>query len=193
MQFSDLDLTKSYSYADYIKWTFDERVELIKGKIFKMSPSPASSHQRISLRLATALFSFLDGKQCEVFTAPFDVRIPRKSNDDKEIITVLQPDICVICDPAKVEERGCLGAPDIVIEILSPSNNKKELKYKHEVYEEAGVREYWVVDPREKGIQVYLQTNDKLLASGYLYAEDKLTTSILPGFSLNVAELFVSR
>ena len=136
------------------------------------------------------MFIFLDGKKCEVFTAPFDVRIPRKSNNDTEIITVLQPDICVICDPAKVEERGCLGAPDIVIEILSPSNNKKELKYKHEIYEEAGVKEYWVVDAREKGLQIYLLTEGKLLASGYKYAEDTVTTNILPGFSLDLKKLF---
>ena len=190
MKLSDLDLTKSYTYADYLKWTFEERVELIKGKIFKMSPAPSSSHQRISFRLGNALFNYLNGKQCEVFSAPFDVRLPRKSKDDKDIYTVLQPDICVICDPSKIEERGCLGAPDIVIEILSPANNQKELKYKHEAYEEAGVKEYWVFDPREKGIQVYLRTNGKLLASGYLYAEDKFTTDILPGFSLDLTELF---
>ena len=118
------------------------------------------------------------------------MRIPRRSKDDSDIITVVQPDICIICDQSKVEERGCLGAPDIVIEILSPSNNKKELKYKHEVYEEGGVKEYWVVDPNEKYIQIYLWTNGKLLASGPLYAEDKVTTTLFPGFSFNVAELF---
>ena len=89
MQFSDLDLTKTYTYADYIKWTFEERVELIKGKIFKMSPSPTSNHQRLSSRLNNALFNYLDGKQCESFKAPFDVSIPPKSKDDKDIITVL--------------------------------------------------------------------------------------------------------
>ena len=103
---------------------------------------------------------------------------------------MVQPDICVICDPSKFEEKGCLGAPDIVIEILSPANNKKELKYKHEVYEEAGVKEYWVVDPGEKAVQIFLHTNGKLLASGYLYPEDKVTTPILPGFSLDLAKLF---
>ncbi len=190
MEFADLDLTKSYTYADYLKWTFDERVELIKGKIFNMSPAPSSTHQRLSSRIGNALFNFLDGKKCEAFSAPFDVRLPRKSKDDKDIITVLQPDICVICDPLKIEERGCLGAPDIVIEILSPANNKKELKYKHEVYEEAGVMEYWIVDPREKAVQIFQHTNGRLLASGYLYAEDKVTTPVLPGFSLDLAKLF---
>jgi Uma2 family endonuclease len=190
MELTDLDLSKTYTYADYLKWTFDERVELIKGKIFKMSPAPTSIHQRLSLRINLALGNYLEGKKCEVFSAPFDVRLPRKSKDDKEIITVLQPDICVICDSSKVEENGCIGAPDIVIEILSPSNNKKELKYKHEVYQEAGVKEYWVIDPREKAAQIFLLTNGKLLASGHLYAEDKVTTPILPDFTLDLSSVF---
>src|SRR6185503_18824286 len=132
MQLSDLDISKTYTYADYLKWTFDERLELIKGKIFKMSPAPGSLHQRISLRLARWIGNYLDGNPCEIFTAPFDVRLPRKSKDDKDILTVVQPDICVICDVNKVDEKGCLGAPDLVVEILSPGNNKKELKNKYE-------------------------------------------------------------
>ncbi len=161
-----------------------------------MSPAPTSNHKRISLRLSGALYNYLKATKCEIFTAPFDVRLPRKSNDDKDIITVLQPDLCVICDPSKVEDKGCLGAPDIVIEILWPSNNKKELKYKHEVYEEACVKEYWVVEPTEKAVQIYILMDGwmdgKLLASGHLYAEDKdiVTTPILPGFSLDLEELF---
>jgi Uma2 family endonuclease len=190
MQFSDLDLNKSYTYADYLKWTFEERVELIKGKIFKMSPAPGSLHQKLSMDISGRLWSFLRGSKCSVFTAPFDVRIPRRSKDDNDIITVLQPDICVICDPSKIEERGCLGAPDIVVEILSPSNNKKELKYKHEVYQEAGVKEYWIVDPNEKSILKYTQINGSLLASAPMYAEDKITTDVLPGFTFELAELF---
>ena len=192
MKFADLDLSKSYSYADYLNWTFEERVELIKGKIFQMSPAPSSAHQRISSRLHLAIGNFLVGNKCEVFTAPFDVRLPRKSNNDKDIFTVVQPDMFVNCDPSKIDERGCLGAPDVVIEILSPSNNKKELKYKHELYQEAGVKEYWIVDSREKSLQIYLLTNEKLLASGHLYAEDNdvVTTPVLPGFSLDLAKLF---
>ena len=194
MKFADLDLTKSYTYADYLKWTFEERVELIKGKIFKLSPAPSSAHQRISLRLHLAIGNFLAGNRCEVFTAPFDVRLPRKSVNEKDIITVVQPDLFINCDPSKIEERGCLGAPDIVIEILSSSNNKKELKYKHELYQEAGVKEYWIVDPRETSVQVYLLIDGKLLASGHMFAEDNdlVTTRILPGFKLNLADLFVN-
>jgi Uma2 family endonuclease len=192
MQLSDLDLTKSYTYADYLKWNFEERVELIKGKIFKMSPSPNTAHQRISSRLHLAIGNYLQGKKCEVFSAPFDVRIPRKSKDNKDIITVLQPDICVICDAAKIEEQGCLGAPDFVIEILSPANRKKELKYKHNIYQEAGVKEYWVIDPTDKSVQVYLLLDSKLLADGHLYAEDQdiVTSTTIPGLSVDLSALF---
>jgi Uma2 family endonuclease len=149
MQLSDLDISKTYTYADYLKWTFDERLELIKGKIFKMSPAPGSIHQRISHRISLKLGNYLIGKSCEIFVAPFDVRLPRLSINDKEILTVVQPDICVICDPAKIDAKGCLGAPDVVVEILSPGNNKKELKNKYEAYEEAGVLEYWIIQPDE--------------------------------------------
>ena len=150
MQLSDLDIDGFYSYADYYKWKLEERIELIKGRIFKMSPATTSAHQVISREISGELWLFLKGKSCQVFSAPFDVRIPRKSIEDKDIITVVQPDICVVCDPAKIDKKGCIGAPDIVIEILSPSNSEKELKNKYEVYEESGVREYWVVFPSEK-------------------------------------------
>ncbi|RYE24216.1 MAG: Uma2 family endonuclease, partial [Sphingobacteriaceae bacterium] len=96
MQFSDLDLTKTYTYADYLKWTFDERLELIKGYIFKMSPAPAEFHQRISQKINYALYNYFYGKPCEVYVAPFDVRLVRKTVTDGEIATVVQPDICVI-------------------------------------------------------------------------------------------------
>lgn len=190
MKLADLDLNKTYTYADYLKWTFTERVELIKGKIFQMSPAPSSSHQRLFLHMLLEIGNFLKGRECTVYAAPFDVRLPRKSADDKDIITVLQPDICVICDPTKIEERGCLGAPDIVIEILSPSNNKKELKYKKDIYQESGVKEYWIVEPREKAIQVMTFENGTLLSSTYFFTDEQVTTPILPGFSLDVGKLY---
>src|SRR5258708_18587044 len=106
MQFSDLDLTKTYTYADYLKWTFDERLELIKGKIFTMSPAPNSIHQLVSGAVFNELYNHLKGKPCRVFAAPFDVRLIRRSVDDKDIITVVQPDICVICDLKKIDDKG---------------------------------------------------------------------------------------
>lgn len=138
MQFSDLDLSKTYTYADYLKWQFDERLELIKGKIFKMSPAPSSNHQDIAIKVSSELYYHLKGKSCKVFAAPFDVRLSIKINDE-QVVNVVQPDICVICDLSKIDARGCIGAPDIIVEILSPGNNTKELQNKYEVYEEAGV------------------------------------------------------
>jgi len=189
MELAELDLTQLYTYADYIKWDFEERVELLRGKIFKMG-APSTTHQRISMQMGSSINAYLKGKHCEVFSAPFDVRIPRKTIEDKDIITVFQPDLCVICDPSKIDDRGCLGAPDIVIEILAPLNNKIKLKYKHQIYEEIGVKEYWIIDPRENCAMINILTNGKLIAHGYLFEEDKITSELLPGFSLDLGVLF---
>jgi Uma2 family endonuclease len=190
MKFAELDLNKVYTYADYFKWKFEERVELIKGKIFRMSPAPSTIHQKLCGEISGQLWSYLRDKKCQVFSAPFDVRLPRKSSDDKEIYTVLQPDVCVICDPAKLDKRGCLGAPDIVVEVLSPGNNAKELKNKYEVYEEAGVKEYWIVQPQYCSFVQYKLENGKYHPSRQLTTGDVVTTDILEGFSLDLTALF---
>ncbi len=190
MQLSDLDLSKTYTYADYLQWKFEERIELIKGKIFKMSPAPSSAHQRISRKILVALDVFLYGKPCEVFNAPFDVRLT-KSKGNQDVQTVVQPDICVICDRSKIDERGCLGAPDIVVEIISPGNNKTELKNKYEVYKESGVQEYWIVSPQDKTFMKYtLNQEGVYVASRLMPSEDEVTTPILPGFVLNLEDVF---
>ena len=190
MEFADLDLTKTYTYADYFKWQFEERVELIKGQIFKMSPAPNRFHQEIAGNIHVRLWLFLEAKPCKVYEAPFDVRIPRKTKNDKDIITVLQPDVCVICDPSKLDKRGCIGAPEIVVEVLSPGNNAKELQKKYQVYEEAGVQEYWVVSPQDQWMRVYTLTNGKFIESPYLLAGDTFNSTVLPGFSLDITDLF---
>lgn len=190
MKFADLDLDKTYTYADYFKWQFEERVELIKGKIFKMSPAPNRIHQKIAGYVHVKMAVFLDGKSCEVYEAPFDVRIPRKSKDDKEIITVLQPDVCVICDLSKLDKLGCIGAPEIVVEVLSPGNNSKELKKKYEVYEEAGVKEYWVISPQDQWVRIYTLEEGKFRESPYIVAGDQAYSTVLQGFSIDVTQLF---
>ncbi|MEX0882546.1 MAG: Uma2 family endonuclease, partial [Cyclobacteriaceae bacterium] len=138
-----------YSYADYLTWELEEMVELIKGKVFKAAAAPRRMHQKISVMISTKLYNYLENDSCEVYNAPFDVRLPYTSKKNEDIFTVVQPDICVICDKAKLDEMGCIGAPDLIVEILSPGNNKKELKNKYEVYEESGVKEYWVIQPGE--------------------------------------------
>ena len=191
MELVNPDLEKTYTYADYMTWTWDKRVELINGKVYEIA-MPDRQHQELSSFLHVAIGNYLARRRGKVYSAPFDVRIPRKSKDDKDIITVVQPDICVICDRSILDERGCLGAPDIVVEILSPSNNKKELRYKYEIYEEAAVKEYWVVFPKEKSLLMYTLTNGRYAASPFLYAGDTITSAVLPGFSLDLTLLFAS-
>jgi Uma2 family endonuclease len=148
------DPSLSYTYADYLKWKFEEQVELIRGKIFKMRPAPAPRHQQISIRLSSRIFHFPEKKKCQLFSAPFDVRLPvRNKNKDNEITTVVQPEICVICNETKIDNRGCLGAPDLLMEILSPGSTEKEVRLKFGLYEEAGIKEYWIVYPAEKTLR----------------------------------------
>ena len=191
MQLLDLDLNKFYTYADYLKWQFEQRVELIKGKIFEMS-APNRLHQKFSIKLATKLDTFLEDKTCNVYTAPFDVRFPGNSKRTDEIDTILQPDICVICDISKLDNEGCNGAPDIVIEILSPGNKARELRNKYDIYEESGVIEYWIVSPQDETVLIYTLYEGKYQASRIMTYGDIVTSSVLPGFSLNLTELFES-
>ncbi len=191
MQLSDLDLSKNYTYADYLQWKFEERIELIKGKIFKMSPAPSSFHQEIAVEITRVFANYLKGKMCKVYSAPYDVRLTRKSLMNEDVITVVQPDICVVCDRRKIDKAGCIGAPDIVIEILSPGNNKTELQNKYDVYEENGVQEYWIVSPQDKTFIKYTLNQEGIyVASKLLPSNAEVTTSILPGFVLNLEELF---
>lgn len=126
-KFEDLDLTKQYSYADYLTWQFQERLELIKGYVYKMSPAPARKHQQIVWNVSGVFWEKFKKGPCKVYQAPFDVRLPKKGlSADKQTFTVLQPDLCVICDLDKLDDRGCVGAPDLVVEILSPGNTKRE-------------------------------------------------------------------
>lgn len=191
MQVSDLDFDKTYTYADYMRWNFDDRLEILKGKLFKMTPAPNRYHQRLSGVVFNRLFNFLKGQPCHVYSAPFDVRLARKNAADESVTTVFQPDICVICDLEKLDDRGCVGAPDIVVEILSPGNNKKDLRNKFEIYEEAGIKEYWVIWPAEQTVLQYtLNAEGMYVASLILAAGDEVTTPILPGFVLDLEEVF---
>ena len=160
---NQLDVNGTYTYADYLLWRFKEQVELLRGKLFKMSPAPREIHQRVSMYLSGELYNFFKDKTCRFYSAPFDVRIPAKGakgTTDNQIYTIVQPDLCVVCDLEKIDGRGCVGAPDLVVEILSPSNSRKDLKDKYEIYEEAGVPEYWIVDPDNKAFYRYVLQED---------------------------------
>lgn len=188
---NELDESLTYSYAHYLNWLFDDRLELIKGKIHKMSPAPSRFHQKILTNLFRPIANFLNGKPCDIYTAPFDVRFPKKSKADKDIYTVLQPDLCVICDKSKLDDRGCLGAPDLVIEILSPGNNQKELLYKYKIYEEFGVKEYWVISPSEQTVIIYtLGEMDRYYPSKLFTLSEEVSSSVLPGLVLKLDDVF---
>lgn len=186
------DPSLNYTYADYLQWKFEERLELIKGKIFRMSPAPNKVHQIISRNLLVEFATFLKKKKCQVFAAPFDVRLPVKNKKkDNEIYTVVQPDICVVCDEAKLDERGCCGAPDLIIEILSPGNSRKEVKIKFDLYEEAAVKEYWIINPVEENLVIYyLQENGKYMATKILAAGEHAKSEAVEGFETEVSEIF---
>jgi len=188
---NQLDLNKSYTYADYLTWQFDEMVELIKGKIYRMSPAPSNRHQDISSILHGELYSSLRKKPCQLRHAPFDVRFTRFVND-LQITTVVQPDICVVCDPSKMDERGCLGAPDFIIEILSPNTSHKDTHEKFYLYEESGVNEYWIVDPANFVLDVFVLEKGKYSFKGKFTKGDKVKLSSLPGLEMDLTDVFES-
>ena len=182
-----LDLINGiYSYADYLVWKIKERVELLKGKILEMS-APSPIHQEISGNLQGALFVFLKNSKCKLYTAPFDVRFPQKG--ESQVYTVVQPDLCVVCDLEKIDSKGCVGAPDLVVEILSPGNSKKEMKSKFALYQEEGVREYWVVDPERELVFVYVAENKKFKPTIPI-ADDYVCSTIFPDFKIHTADIF---
>ncbi len=176
-----------YTYADYLMWKIKDRVEILKGKIFKMSPAPAIPHQSISFNLSGLLFMYFYNKPCKVFASPFDVVL--KNKDGKED-TVVQPDLCVVCDPEKLADgKRCLGAPDLIIEILSPGNSKKELKNKYELYQEAGVREYWLVHPQDEYVIINVLENNQYRALPP-FVDKEVTSVIFPDLSLQTEDIF---
>jgi Uma2 family endonuclease len=192
MTAQDLAPEKIYTYADYLTWQFDEMVEIIKGKVFRMSPAPVTKHQRISTNLTLLVAFFFQKRPCQVFHAPFDVRLPkRKDSRDDQILTVVQPDLCVICDESKLDEKGCVGAPDLVMEILSPSTRKKDLQDKFELYQETGVREYWIVHVEETIVEIFYLDEMGLYRLHRIFTNDDTASShIFPDLQMKLGEIF---
>ncbi len=184
---------KIYSYADYLTWKFDERVELIKGRLFKMSPAPTRRHQRISFQITRQIAPYFEGNLCQIYYAPFDVRLideKKSQKADQEIYSVVQPDICVICDLEKLDDRGCLGAPDWIIEIISPGNSKKELDDKFRLYEANGVSEYWIVHPNDQTIAAFELHADKYQLRRIYSSEEEAPVGIFEDLILNLEDVF---
>lgn len=184
----DLDFNKTYSYQDYLTWKFQETVELIKGKIFPMSPAPNLNHQEVSSNLHAIFYNYLKKKNCKVFSAPFDVRL---SSDHNDINTVVQPDLCVVCDLTKLDRRGCKGAPDLVIEILSKNNVRHDTHDKLVLYEEAQVPEYWIVHPQDMTLLVFLLNEKGEYETSRPFTKgDFVTPSMFPDLKVDLEEVF---
>ena len=195
-ELSQLDPTKTYSYVDYMSWQFDETVELIKGKIMLMSPAPNVSHQSIERNLIIDIGTYLKGKQCKVFPAPFDVRLydrKRSILTSKEIHTVVQPDVCVICNPGILDKQGCNGSPDWIIEILSKGNSKREIHVKYELYQESGVTEYWIVYPNDQAIHQFVLDEHYRYQLKMMYTDDDVAVPhLFPELKINLNDIFES-
>ena len=174
-----------YTYADYLEWEGPERYQLFNGEAFQMA-SPSVTHQGLLMELSTQFHTFLRGKPCQVFAAPLDVRLfPKEDNSDD---TVLQPDLLVVCDKGKLG-RAVNGAPDLAVEILSPSNTHIELFHKFQYYLEAGVREYWIIEPETRKVVVHIYDNGHYLSTAYKDNE-RIAVSILPGLEIPLEELW---
>ncbi|TAN49562.1 MAG: Uma2 family endonuclease [Methylococcaceae bacterium] len=194
---SQLDPDQTYSYADYLTWQFEETIELIKGKIMPMSPAPNVDHQRISARLTAKLYNFFGRGQCQIFAAPFDVRLYNRKKSvlaSKDVHTVVQPDLCVICHPEILDEQGCNGAPDWIIEILSKGNSKREMQTKYELYQEAGVSEYWLVYPYEQAVHQFVLDKDscRYRLQAMYSSSDTAVPRLFPDLVLDLSEVFGS-
>jgi len=178
-----------YSYHDYLSWPEGERVELIDGTPYAMSPAPRRDHQRIVSILNGQLYQALRETPCEVYPAPFDVKLSPDEDDHRP--TVVQPDLTIVCDPDKLTEQGVTGAPDLVIEIVSPDSGFHDRGRKFDLYRDSGVQEYWIVDPDERVIEVYQhETDGSYRRIGAYGSSDILTAGINNRIVIDLAEVF---
>ena len=181
-----------YTFADVLTWPDDERAELIDGEIILMAPAPSRGHQGISVELTRQFANYLEGKKCRAYHAPFDVRLFEKDGDTPEDVdTVVEPDITIVCDPSKLDDRGCKGAPDMVVEILSPSTQRHDQLVKLGLYQRAGVREYWIVDPMNKTVRVMLLDVGGVLQLHEVYDRAGVAkVNVLDGCFIELSKVF---
>ncbi len=180
-----------YTFADVLSWDEDERIEIIDGEAFMMA-TPSRIHQEISGELFRQLANFLEGKQCRVYPAPFGVRLFARDGDGPEDVdTLVEPDISVVCDRSKLDQHGCKGAPEMVIEILSPSTLRHDRLVKLNLYDQAGVLEYWIVDPQNRAVQVFRRDGGAALRICEEYGHTQVAkVSVLDGCFLELGKVF---
>jgi Uma2 family endonuclease len=175
-----------FTYEDYITWDTDERYELIDGVPYLMSPAPTRTHQSILVALTRKFANYLNDKSCNVYISPIDVRLNPEGEDD----TVVQPDLVVVCDESKEDEHGIVGAPDLVLEILSPYTASYDMGEKLDKYIESGVKEYWIVDPDSRSVRVYIRKEDLSFEINKYGSEATVPVAILSGLQIDMKEVF---
>ena len=188
-QVEEPDLTGTYTARDYISWKTEELMELLRGRISKMSPSPSSVHQQIVMNLGSALHIHFK-RNCLVFPSPYDVYLIKPGENWKDTKNIFQPDLCVVCDTSKIYDRGCMGAPDLVVEVLSPSTAAKDLGTKRDLYEEYGVKEMWIIHPQDATVVVHILENGKYRIMP-IYAKGQIIKSpTFPDLKVDLNEVF---
>lgn len=188
-----IDPKRVYTYADYLTWRDDKRYELYNGIVYEMMPAPSRKHQEVSANLVFRFKQATQNRPCKVFHAPFDVRLPTSETEiaDDEVYTVVQPDIAVICDPEKLDQRGCIGAPDLIVEILSPSNSKNDIDDKFALYERSGVPEYWIIHPEEETLIVYRLDQTGKYVFQHLYSNmAQVKVGIFQNVIIDLSDIF---
>src|SRR3990172_13067617 len=174
-----------HNYGDYRHWPEDVRYEFVDGIAYAMAPAPARRHQEVLGEIFRQMANALEGQPCRPFIAPFDVRLPRGSEADDEIETVVQPDLSIICDPTKLDEHGCRGAPDWVVEVLSPATAGHDHILKRSAYERAGVREYWLVHPVDRLVTVYRLEGQRYGVPEVRELTGRQPVGVLPGVEVD--------
>ena len=178
-----------YTYADYLTWPDDVRYELVDGVAYAMGPAPTRIHQQVAGEIFRQTANALKGKPCQAFVAPLDVRLPQAGAADAATVTVLQPDVLVVCDPAKLDDQGVRGAPDWVVEVLSPASAVHDQIVKLAAYERAGVAEYWLVHPTDRVVTVYRLQDGAYGRPEISELQGTLAVAVVPNLVIDWAEL----
>lgn len=185
------NLDRKFTYTDYLSWPEEEHWELINGIPYNMTPAPSTQHQKIVTTLIALFYNALKDSPCQVFGAPFDVRLPEQDKNSEDIFTVVQPDVAIICDRNKLDSRGCLGGPDLIIEVTSPSTLRKDIKEKFYLYEKAGVNQYWMIYPEQKTVVTFGLDKEGKYGRPNIYCEtDIIQIETFKSINIDLSEIF---
>lgn len=182
-----------YNYKDYLSLRFEKPIEIINGEIFFMAPAPSRIHQKIITELSRKIGNYIEDNkgECEVYVAPFDVRLKTlEDTNEDNIKNIVQPDISIICDRSKLDDRGCLGSPDFIVEVVSPSNSSMDYVKKLYLYEKFQVREYWIINPNTETVMTYLLNENRGYDEPKVYKfKDQISMEIFPSFKIKMSEI----